>query len=207
MARMKPPMVPDKPIPVVPEDALRRLLAVCAGKSFEARRDTAMIVFLIDTGARRGEIADLRVTDLDFDLDIALVLGKGRRERPTVRPHYGGRARPLPPRPRSTQGRRSPVAVAGALWSSDRLGAGADVAAPQPPGRPTGAAPASVPSHLRPPVAGSGWGRDRPDALSRLEVSRDAPALWGIGGRRPGPRGPPPPVSRRPALRREWHDR
>jgi site-specific recombinase XerD len=81
MARMKPPMVPDKPIPVVPEDALRRLLAVCAGKSFEARRDTAMIVFLIDTGARRGEIADLRVTDLDFDLDVALVLGKGRRER------------------------------------------------------------------------------------------------------------------------------
>jgi integrase len=73
--------VPDKPIPVVPEDALRRLLAVCAGKSFEARRDTAMITFLIDTGARRGEIADLRVADLDFDLDIALVLGKGRRER------------------------------------------------------------------------------------------------------------------------------
>lgn len=81
MARMKPPMVPGKPIPVVPEDALRRLLAVCAGKSFEARRDTAMIVFLIDTGARRGEIADLRVTDLDFDLDVALVLGKDRRER------------------------------------------------------------------------------------------------------------------------------
>jgi hypothetical protein len=41
MARMKPPMVPDKPFPVVPEDALRRLLAACAGKGFEARRDTA----------------------------------------------------------------------------------------------------------------------------------------------------------------------
>jgi site-specific recombinase XerD len=81
MARMKPPAVPDKPIPVVPEDALRRLLAACAGKSFEARRDTAMITFLIDTGARRGEIAGLRVADLDFDLDVALVLGKGRRER------------------------------------------------------------------------------------------------------------------------------
>lgn len=51
MARMKPP--------VVPEDALRRLLGACAGKSFEARRDTAMITFLIDTGARRGEIAGL----------------------------------------------------------------------------------------------------------------------------------------------------
>jgi site-specific recombinase XerD len=81
MARMKPPVVPDKPIPVVPEDALRRLLAACAGKSFEARRDTALVTFLIDTGARRGEIAGLRLADLDFDLDVALVLGKGRRER------------------------------------------------------------------------------------------------------------------------------
>jgi site-specific recombinase XerD len=81
MARMKPPIVPDKPVPVVPEDALRRLLAACAGKSFEARRDTALITFLLDAGARRGEVADLRLTDLDFDLDVALVLGKGRRER------------------------------------------------------------------------------------------------------------------------------
>jgi site-specific recombinase XerD len=68
MARMKPPVVPDKPIPVVPEDALRRLLAACAGKSFEARRDTALVTFLIDTGARRGEIAGLRLADLDYSL-------------------------------------------------------------------------------------------------------------------------------------------
>jgi integrase/recombinase XerC len=38
---MKPPIVPDQPVPVVPEDGLRRLLAACAGKDFEARRDTA----------------------------------------------------------------------------------------------------------------------------------------------------------------------
>jgi integrase len=82
MARMKPPVVPDTPIPVLPEDALRRLLAACAGKGFEARRDTAMITFLIDTGARRGEVAGLRVVDLDFDLDVALVLGKGRASAP-----------------------------------------------------------------------------------------------------------------------------
>jgi site-specific recombinase XerD len=81
MARVKPPIVPDQPVAVVPEDGLRRLLAVCAGKSFEARRDTAMIMFLLDTGARRAEVAGLRLADLDFDLDVALVLGKGRRER------------------------------------------------------------------------------------------------------------------------------
>jgi site-specific recombinase XerC len=81
MARMRPPIVPDQPVPVVPEDGLRLLLAACAGKDFEARRDTAIMMFLLDTGARRGELADLQLGDLDLDLDVAIVLGKGRRER------------------------------------------------------------------------------------------------------------------------------
>ncbi len=93
MARMRPPIVPDTPIPV-PENALRRLLAACAGKGFEARWDTALITFLLDTGARRGEVAGLRVTDIDFDVDVALVLGKARRKRPAVWTHHGAGARP-----------------------------------------------------------------------------------------------------------------
>jgi integrase len=44
MARMKPPIIPERPIPIVPDDGLRRLLAACAGKDFEARRDTAIIM-------------------------------------------------------------------------------------------------------------------------------------------------------------------
>jgi len=81
MARMRPPIVPEQPVPVVPKDGLRRLLAVCAGRDFEARRDTAIVMFLLDTGARRAELADLQLADLDLELDVALVLGKGRRER------------------------------------------------------------------------------------------------------------------------------
>jgi site-specific recombinase XerD len=81
MARMKPPIIPEQPVPVVPEDGLRRLLAVCAGKDFEARRDTAIITLLLDTGARSGELAGLMLSDVDFDPDVLLVLGKGRRER------------------------------------------------------------------------------------------------------------------------------
>ena len=42
MARMKRPIVPDQPVPVVPEDGLRLLLAACAGKDFEARRERAL---------------------------------------------------------------------------------------------------------------------------------------------------------------------
>jgi site-specific recombinase XerD len=81
MAKMRPPIVPDQPVPVIPDDGLRRLLAACAGKGFEARRDTAMIMLLVDTDARRAELVDLTLAHVDLDLDVLLVLGKGRRER------------------------------------------------------------------------------------------------------------------------------
>ena len=64
-----------------PPDGLRRLLKACEGKSFEARRDTALIMLLLDTGARRDELMSRTLGDLDQDLDVLLVLGKGRRER------------------------------------------------------------------------------------------------------------------------------
>jgi site-specific recombinase XerD len=81
MARMKPPIVPANPVPIVPADGLKRLFQTCAGAGFEARRDTALIVLLLDTGARRAEMVGLTLADVDLDLDVLLVLGKGRRER------------------------------------------------------------------------------------------------------------------------------
>jgi site-specific recombinase XerD len=81
MARTKPPIVPANPVPIVPADGLKRLFAACAGKGFEARRDTALIMLLLDTGARRAEMVGLQLADIDLDLDVLLVLGKGRRER------------------------------------------------------------------------------------------------------------------------------
>ena len=38
-------------------------------------------MLLLDTGARRDELMSRMLTDLDQDLDVLLVLGKGRRER------------------------------------------------------------------------------------------------------------------------------
>ncbi len=80
-AKLRPPIVPEQPVPVVPEDGLRRLLATCAGKGFNDRRDAALILLLVDVGPRRGELMGLKLSDVDFDLDVLLVLGKGRRER------------------------------------------------------------------------------------------------------------------------------
>lgn len=81
MARMKPPTIPEEPPAVVSEDDFKKLLATVAGTDFESRRDTAVLRLLYDTGMRRAEIAGLRVEDVDFDHDVAVVMGKGRRPR------------------------------------------------------------------------------------------------------------------------------
>jgi site-specific recombinase XerD len=81
MRRMKMPVVPEQPVDVVDDDAIRRLLADCSGRSFNDVRDTAVIRLFVDSGMRVGEMASLGVDDLDFEGGVALVLGKGGRRR------------------------------------------------------------------------------------------------------------------------------
>lgn len=92
MATMHPPHVPETPPPVLREDDLRKILDACGGTGFEERRDNAIIRLFLDTGMRRGELAGLRVEDVDFDQDVALVLGKGRRPRACPFGHKTGQA-------------------------------------------------------------------------------------------------------------------
>jgi integrase len=87
MERMRPRQVPDQPVDVLDDGAVRRLLALCSGRDFAAVRDTAVIRVLIDSGMRVSEMAGLRVDDLDFEMGTALVLGKGRPpHQPAVDP-------------------------------------------------------------------------------------------------------------------------
>lgn len=81
MERVPPPMVPEKPIPLLTREQVDALLAVTAGKDFVSRRDHAILRLFLSTGMRRSELAGLRVTDLDLDASVAFVLGKGRRGR------------------------------------------------------------------------------------------------------------------------------
>src|SRR3954453_5321084 len=41
--RMRPPLVPEQPVPVLRPDQLSALLATCAGKDFTSRRDLALL--------------------------------------------------------------------------------------------------------------------------------------------------------------------
>jgi site-specific recombinase XerD len=88
MIRMRPPKVPLAPAPILRDAELTALLATCSGRSFEDRRDEAILRLFIATGARLAEIAGLRwvpadpmSNDVDLDTGIIRVLGKGRRER------------------------------------------------------------------------------------------------------------------------------
>ncbi len=81
MARMRPPAVPLQPPPVLTDDELRALLRVSEGTDLESRRDMALLRLLMDTGMRRGECAGLKLIDLDFEHEVAIVMGKGRRSR------------------------------------------------------------------------------------------------------------------------------
>ncbi len=77
MERMKPPRVPDVPVPVVSEDDFRRLLKSAEGREFVDRRDTALLLLMFDTGIRRGEAAGLKLPDIELRERLAYVTGKG----------------------------------------------------------------------------------------------------------------------------------
>lgn len=82
MARLSTPPVVEGSTPVLTDDAIRALLKACEGKSFNARRDLAMIRLWLDTGLRRAELLNLRIEDVDQKQDVVFVAhGKGGKPR------------------------------------------------------------------------------------------------------------------------------
>jgi site-specific recombinase XerC len=82
MEGLKPPKVPDTPVPVIPREDLRALLrAVDADGSFLGRRDAAIVRTFIDTGGRLASVAALAVSDLDLDAGTVRFTVKGGDER------------------------------------------------------------------------------------------------------------------------------
>ena len=68
------PAVPEVPVPVMSDDDLRRLFKTCEGKTYDDRRDIAIMRLFCDTGMRRSELAYLKVSDVDLDKQIAVVV-------------------------------------------------------------------------------------------------------------------------------------
>lgn len=66
MQRLKPPQVKDDPLPPVSIDDVKALLGVCRGRGFLDLRDTALMLFLLDTGARASEALAVNLADVDL---------------------------------------------------------------------------------------------------------------------------------------------
>jgi integrase/recombinase XerD len=99
MAGLRPPAVPDKPVPVFTADELRQLERACAGRGFQERRDAAVIAVFRATGMRLSELAgirydpgDPRLSDLDLWHREVTVHGKGRKTRIVKIGHDAARA-------------------------------------------------------------------------------------------------------------------
>jgi site-specific recombinase XerD len=66
MHRMRPPSVPEGPPPVLSQEDLKRLVKAASGADLASRRDLAILLTFIDTGARLGEVAGIRTEDVDL---------------------------------------------------------------------------------------------------------------------------------------------
>jgi site-specific recombinase XerD len=89
MEKIKPPRVPETPVPVVAAVDFRALLRACEGKGYNERRDAAILLFLYDSGVRLGELVGLKVGDVDLRDRLAYVTGK-RSDMRAVR--FGAKA-------------------------------------------------------------------------------------------------------------------
>jgi len=88
MANLAVQEVPASPVPILTDDELTALIKACTGPRFYARRDEAVIRFLLDTGTRVSELRGLHLSDVDLDHEMVMMTGKGRRTRPV---YFGAR--------------------------------------------------------------------------------------------------------------------
>jgi site-specific recombinase XerD len=75
---------PAPPVEGYSRDELQRLLAVCdldirTGAPFTGIRNKAMLLLFVDSGIRRAEMANLRLSDLDLESRRVRVVGKGNK--------------------------------------------------------------------------------------------------------------------------------
>jgi site-specific recombinase XerD len=114
---VKPPKIDAKVTPVLTDGQVRALIKACAGAEMRHRRDEALVRFMVETGARAGEVVAMGVGDIDLARGLA-VLRRGK----------GGKGRTVPIGPQAAKAidrylraRRSHrLADTPALWLGDR---------------------------------------------------------------------------------------
>jgi integrase/recombinase XerD len=89
----RPPKLDVKVVDPLSEGELKALIAACSGPALMDRRDEAIVRFMLETGARAGEVVGLTVADIDLSRGTALVRrGKGGKGRVVPFGPHTGRA-------------------------------------------------------------------------------------------------------------------
>jgi site-specific recombinase XerD len=88
MAKLRPPKVTEKPVPVFTSVELSELQKACQGRTFADRRDAAVIAVFRATGVRLAELAGIRYdpddparNDVDLQSREIRICGKGGKGR------------------------------------------------------------------------------------------------------------------------------
>lgn len=81
LKRVKPPRLGQEPLDPVSLEIVKAMLETC-GKDFHGERDRALLLCLLDTGARAAEVCALNVDDLNqVTGEMLIKQGKGRKPR------------------------------------------------------------------------------------------------------------------------------
>jgi integrase/recombinase XerD len=84
LRKVKPPKVDTEPLEAVPLEIVRALLDTCKRGQFTGERDRAILLFLLDTGVRAGELLALDRVDVDILTGDALIRKSKSRKPRTV---------------------------------------------------------------------------------------------------------------------------
>jgi len=82
LQKVRPPKVDIEPLEPVPLEDIRAMLDTCARIKFTDERDRAILLFLLDTGVRAGELIALDKQDVDtLTGDVLIRKSKSRKPR------------------------------------------------------------------------------------------------------------------------------
>ena len=91
ISKVKTPKVPREPIKGISLDDFRKMLRTCRLGHFTGERDRAILLTLLDTGARASELLDIDLRDINLATgEITIKQGKGSKPRTVF---YGEKTR------------------------------------------------------------------------------------------------------------------
>jgi len=81
LARLKPPRAPTKVVEILTQEEIRRVLGCVDPNASAGARNYAILVLLLDTGLRCGEMRNVELENVNIEGGYLKVMGKGGKER------------------------------------------------------------------------------------------------------------------------------